>query len=72
MKDGVRILNFARGELVVGADLAKAVEGGIIGCIIWGMRRSVQANEAGVGSAPIAYEPSGNTITVPSAIPWSR
>jgi len=33
----------------------KAVEGGIFGCIIWGMRRSVQANEAGVGSAPIAY-----------------
>jgi len=33
----------------------KAVEGGILGCIIWGMRRSVQANEAGVGSAPIAY-----------------
>ncbi len=33
----------------------KAVEGGIIGCIIWGMRRSVQSNEAGIGSAPIAY-----------------
>ncbi len=33
----------------------KAVEGGIIGCIIWGLRRSVQSNEAGVGSAPIAY-----------------
>lgn len=33
----------------------RAVEGGIIGCIIWGMRRSVQSNEAGVGSAPIAY-----------------
>lgn len=33
----------------------QAVEGGIFGCIIWGMRRSVQANEAGVGSAPIAY-----------------
>ncbi len=32
-----------------------AVKGGIVGCIIWGMRRSVQANEAGVGSAPIAY-----------------
>ena len=32
-----------------------AVTGGIFGCIIWGMRRSVQANEAGVGSAPIAY-----------------
>ncbi|OGI01782.1 MAG: alanine glycine permease [Candidatus Melainabacteria bacterium GWF2_37_15] len=33
----------------------KAVEGGIIGSIIWGLRRSVQSNEAGVGSAPIAY-----------------
>lgn len=33
----------------------KAVEGGVIGCIIWGLRRSVQSNEAGVGSAPIAY-----------------
>lgn len=33
----------------------KAVEGGIIGCIIWGMKRSIQSNEAGVGSAPIAY-----------------
>ena len=32
-----------------------AVTGGIFSCIIWGMRRSVQANEAGVGSAPIAY-----------------
>lgn len=32
-----------------------AVKGGIIGCIIWGLRRSVQSNEAGVGSAPIAY-----------------
>ncbi len=33
----------------------KAVEGGVIGSIIWGLRRSVQSNEAGVGSAPIAY-----------------
>ena len=32
-----------------------AVKGGVIGCIIWGLRRSVQSNEAGVGSAPIAY-----------------
>ncbi len=32
-----------------------AVKGGILGAIIWGMRRSVQSNEAGVGSAPIAY-----------------
>ncbi len=33
----------------------RAVEGGIIGTIIMGLRRSVQSNEAGVGSAPIAY-----------------
>jgi len=33
----------------------RAVEGGIIGCILWGLKRSVQSNEAGVGSAPIAY-----------------
>lgn len=29
--------------------------GGIFNVIIWGMRRSVQTNEAGTGSAPIAY-----------------
>ena len=33
----------------------KAVAGGIVGCIIMGMRRSIQSNEAGSGSAPIAY-----------------
>ncbi len=33
----------------------RAVAGGIIGCIIMGMRRSIQSNEAGSGSAPIAY-----------------
>lgn len=32
-----------------------SVQGGIIGTIIIGFRRSVQSNEAGVGSAPIAY-----------------
>lgn len=32
-----------------------AVSGGVIGCIIIGMRRSIQSNEAGAGSAPIAY-----------------
>ncbi len=32
-----------------------AVSGGIIGTIIIGLRRSVQSNEAGIGSAPIAY-----------------
>ncbi|MBQ4123042.1 alanine:cation symporter family protein [bacterium] len=33
----------------------KAVAGGIIGSIIIGLRRSVQSNEAGIGSSPIAY-----------------
>ncbi len=34
MKDGVRILNFARGELVVGADMAAAVKSGKIGAYV--------------------------------------
>lgn len=33
----------------------KAVTGGVIGCIVIGLRRSIQSNEAGSGSAPIAY-----------------
>ena len=33
----------------------EAVAGGIFGTIIMGLRRSVQTNEAGTGSAPIAY-----------------
>lgn len=33
----------------------KAVTGGIFGTIIIGLRRSVQTNEAGTGSAPIVY-----------------
>lgn len=33
----------------------EAVAGGIFGTIIMGLRRSVQSNEAGTGSAPIAY-----------------
>ena len=32
-----------------------AVAGGFIGCIVMGLRRSIQSNEAGVGSSPIAY-----------------
>lgn len=35
-----------------------AVAGGIIGIMIIGMRRSVQTNEAGTGSAPIVYAPA--------------
>ncbi len=34
MKDGVRILNFARGELVVGADMAAAVESGKVAAYV--------------------------------------
>ncbi len=34
MKDGVRILNFARGELVVGADMAEAVKAGKVGAYV--------------------------------------
>lgn len=37
------------------AFMPSSVAGGIIGIIIIGMRRAVQTNEAGTGSAPIAY-----------------
>jgi len=37
------------------AFIPQSVAGGIIGIMIIGMRRSVQTNEAGTGSAPIAY-----------------
>jgi len=37
------------------AFMPQSVAGGIIGIMIIGMRRSVQTNEAGTGSAPIAY-----------------
>lgn len=33
----------------------QAVTGGIAGSIIIGLRRSIQSNEAGIGSSPIAY-----------------
>ncbi len=33
----------------------KAVTGGVIGSVIIGLRRSIQSNEAGIGSSPIAY-----------------
>jgi len=33
----------------------QAVSGGLIGVIVMGMRRSIQSNEAGSGSAPIVY-----------------
>lgn len=34
MKDGVRILNFARGELVIGADMAEAVKSGKVAAYV--------------------------------------
>lgn len=37
------------------AFMPNSVAGGVIGCIVIGMRRSIQSNEAGAGSAPIAY-----------------
>lgn len=37
------------------AFMPQSVAGGVIGIMIIGMRRSVQTNEAGTGSAPIAY-----------------
>lgn len=40
------------------AFLPSSVAGGIIGIMIIGMRRSVQTNEAGTGSAPIVYAPA--------------
>ena len=45
----------AIGTIFREAFFPKAVAGGIAGCIIIGMRRSIQSNEAGSGSAPIAY-----------------
>lgn len=40
------------------AFLPSSVSGGLIGIMIIGMRRSVQTNEAGTGSAPIIYAPA--------------
>lgn len=37
------------------AFVPNAVAGGVIGSIIIGLRRSIQSNEAGIGSSPIAY-----------------
>ena len=41
--------------IVKQAFFPEAVAGGVFGTIIMGLRRSVQCNEAGTGSAPIAY-----------------
>ncbi|MCM1010652.1 MAG: amino acid carrier protein [Fusobacterium sp.] len=33
----------------------KAIEGGMFACLLWGFRRAMFANEAGLGTAPIAF-----------------
>lgn len=33
----------------------KAMEGGLFACLLWGFRRAMFANEAGLGTAPIAF-----------------
>lgn len=33
----------------------KAMEGGVFACLLWGFRRAMFANEAGLGTAPIAF-----------------
>ncbi len=47
-------------DIVRGAFSPSAVTGGAVGisvrtCIVWGMRRGIFSNEAGLGSAPIAH-----------------
>lgn len=44
--------------MVKEAFFPSSVAGGIVGIMIIGMRRSVQTNEAGTGSAPIVYAPA--------------
>ena len=41
--------------IIDGAINGKAASGGLIGTLIWGMRRATFSNEAGVGSAAIAH-----------------
>ena len=33
----------------------KAIQGGMFACLLWGFRRAMFANEAGLGTAPIAF-----------------
>ena len=51
----VMVIPHALAIIVKQAFFPEAVAGGVFGTIIMGLRRSVQCNEAGTGSAPIAY-----------------
>lgn len=41
--------------IVTEAFSPRAVEGGTFACLLWGFRRAMFANEAGLGTAPIAF-----------------
>ena len=41
--------------IVTEAFSPRAVEGGVFACLLWGFRRAMFANEAGLGTAPIAF-----------------
>ena len=55
------ILNIKNVPATIGLILSEAfkpqafVGGGVFGCILWGFRRAMFANEAGLGTAPIAF-----------------
>lgn len=51
----ITLIPHALAVIVKQAFFPESVAGGIFGTIIMGLRRSVQSNEAGTGSAPIAY-----------------
>ncbi len=41
--------------IITEAFTPKAVQGGAVACMLWGFRRAMFANEAGLGTAPIAF-----------------
>ncbi|MCH5184660.1 MAG: 3-phosphoglycerate dehydrogenase, partial [Oscillospiraceae bacterium] len=52
MKDGVRILNFARGELVNNKDIKEAIESGRVGCYVVDFPNEETINLPGIISIP--------------------
>ncbi len=51
----IHALPAAIATIITSAFTPEAGYGGIIGVMIWGIRRATFSNEAGIGSAPIAY-----------------
>jgi len=64
----VTLLPAAVADIVRGAFTPTAVEGGIIGCLVIGMRRAAFSNEAGIGSAAIAHSAAKSTYPVQEGI----